>query len=454
MGSRLACFALLIVLCATTGYYFYANRPTISEPPIVDTSTLDRYLTEKIQTRHQKVVSAPRNAAYWGEYGMVLLANDLPKPALECFATAEKLDPTNVRWTYLQGYQLAQETSPDAIDKLKNALQKIPPQESKHVAVVLLNLAELATKLGDPEQGLIYLQALPTPNPFPERKAYVQALIQFHKKKYQEVLDELPKLLNNPFAAKSACLLLIRAAQAAEEKALVDKYEKLNKTLPQLEWEDPFLEEVATFREGIKARLNRMVLLERTGELISAKELGEQLVQDYPREDVLLTYGTLLARNRDFRRASDLLKKAHDLNPQNKEVLFQLGLLNFVQGRSAYEEGKLDLAYSFLNESINWLEKLTKEKNDQAPALGTLALALGYSGKRSRGLAVVQDARKTFPDRYDLPLVEAELWMLEKDAEKMRGALLQAEKIAPGNREVQQVKGQLEYRLANPPRKK
>ncbi len=454
MGSRVVWLGVFVLLCGGVGYYFYSNRPTISPPPVVETSKFDKYLTEKIQTSYNNVNASQRNGKAWGEYGMVLYANDLPVPAMECFATAEKLDATNPRWSYLQGHHLVKENPQTAAEHFKNALNKITTLEVKHRAVALYQLAEIATRDGNFEEAKSLLEQMPNPNPYPDRRLYLLGLMSMQRKKYQEVLDELPKLLANPFTTKRASDLLIQAAKESNQKDLAEKYEKQAKNLVLIDWEDPFMEEVSTQREGIKARLTRIIFFERTNEVNRAKEIGEQLVGDYPQEDVLLGVGSLYARTRDYKRAGELLNKALALNPKNIETLFQLGLMNFVQGRVAYEEGKPETATPLLNESVTWFEKLLKEKPDHVSALGTMSTALGYAGKRTQGLSVIQGAKKLHPDRYDFCLVEAELWFLEKDAEKMRAAIKEAEKIAPNNREVQQAKQELEYRLTNPPKKK
>src|SRR5207248_10811259 len=83
--------------------WWYASRPTVPDPPPVPDQVTDPNVRAKVVQARDAVLSDPRSAAAWGEYGLVCRANGLAAESNVCFAQAVRLDPTDARWPYLIG---------------------------------------------------------------------------------------------------------------------------------------------------------------------------------------------------------------------------------------------------------------------------------------------------------------------------------------------------------------
>src|SRR5262249_24515009 len=66
------------------------------------------------------VEKSPRSVEAWGVLGKTLLVHDFHIPASFCLAQAERLDPANARWPYLQGVALAAADPPDPITAIQH----------------------------------------------------------------------------------------------------------------------------------------------------------------------------------------------------------------------------------------------------------------------------------------------------------------------------------------------
>jgi tetratricopeptide (TPR) repeat protein len=70
----------------------------------------------------QAVEKSPASVAAWSDYGMLLASHDWRNEGAAAFAAAERLDPKNFRWPYLQGVQLAPVDVPRALAAFERAL--------------------------------------------------------------------------------------------------------------------------------------------------------------------------------------------------------------------------------------------------------------------------------------------------------------------------------------------
>jgi tetratricopeptide (TPR) repeat protein len=73
------------------------------EPPDPDTSAYEKQVAEKIRREREAVLADPGSAEAWGRLGMTFDAHRLTHEAAACYAEAERLDPGDWRWPYLNG---------------------------------------------------------------------------------------------------------------------------------------------------------------------------------------------------------------------------------------------------------------------------------------------------------------------------------------------------------------
>ena len=136
---RLLVAVIVVAVLAIGGWYIF--RPTPAAPPAVDLSHADSEVAAAVQNAIDGVKSDPRDAATWGKLGMVLRAHDFAAESVQALREAERLDPTDPRWPYLQGLTLLLAQPNEGIACLKRAAERSPsnrPEPRLRLAEVLL----------------------------------------------------------------------------------------------------------------------------------------------------------------------------------------------------------------------------------------------------------------------------------------------------------------------------
>src|SRR5436309_1590143 len=131
--------ALLVQLLAVAGWYIF--RPAPAKPPAVDLSHAEPEVASAVQSALSGVDSEPRSAAAWGKLGMVLRAHDFEAESVQALREAERLDPVDPRWPYLQGLTLILAKPDDGLACLRRAAERSPadrPQPRLRLAEFLL----------------------------------------------------------------------------------------------------------------------------------------------------------------------------------------------------------------------------------------------------------------------------------------------------------------------------
>src|SRR5947209_8498069 len=112
-------WAVVLAAGCAAAVWWWAGRVALPEVPAPD---LDPAATR------QGVLDSPRSAAAWGEYGIVLRANEFHPEADVCFRTAAALDPSDGRWPYLLGSHLAATEPVAAAEWLRKATAATVPE--------------------------------------------------------------------------------------------------------------------------------------------------------------------------------------------------------------------------------------------------------------------------------------------------------------------------------------
>src|SRR5690348_1870768 len=96
---------------ATTGPA--GSEGPLIEPPVIELGGLDPAVIRAVEKARAAVDQSSRSISAWGQLGKVLLAHDIHTPAVTCLAQAERLDPAQASWPYLQGVALTAADPPD-----------------------------------------------------------------------------------------------------------------------------------------------------------------------------------------------------------------------------------------------------------------------------------------------------------------------------------------------------
>src|SRR5439155_12563614 len=124
------------LLAAATAWFIWqqyrlshppATEVAIIEPPAIELSGIDPAVSRAIEKARAAVNESPRSAQTWGQLGKTLLAHGIHHPAGTCLAQAERLEPAEPRWPYLQGIALVSADPPDpgaAIQHFQSAVDR------------------------------------------------------------------------------------------------------------------------------------------------------------------------------------------------------------------------------------------------------------------------------------------------------------------------------------------
>ena len=117
--SVLVCGAAVAALgLGWYGWYWY----TAPAPPVVSLAEVDPEVAGVIESARREVWWHPHSAAAWARLGESLRAHIYQPESNSCFAQAERLDPRDPRWPYLQGLSQRSDDHEAALRHLQRAV--------------------------------------------------------------------------------------------------------------------------------------------------------------------------------------------------------------------------------------------------------------------------------------------------------------------------------------------
>jgi tetratricopeptide (TPR) repeat protein len=321
--------ALTVLVAVACGWYLLRPRPA-PEPPEVNLANSDRDVAETIQKAQEAVRAKPRSSEAWGRFGIVLLAHDFRAEANTCFAEAERLDPREPRWPYLQGMILQRGTPEQALPKLRRAVELCGKESAPR-----LRLAEELLAQGQLDSAEEMFEAADHPDEeFNMRVLLGFARIGVARGHAEENLDLLRGLTQDPRTRKAAHILLaeVYGRTPGKEKEAAAEREVVARLPDDVDWPDPYLKDVFDARRGKKACIETVNQLRRQGRLREAAGLLKDGTGRYPDSDyVWMAYGRVLADLHDQAGAVYAYGKAIALAPDRFEPRYRLGLALYDQ---------------------------------------------------------------------------------------------------------------------------
>ena len=395
---------------AALGWYGWRwyNAPS---PPEIAAAVLDPELTAVIEKARERIRQEPYSAPRWGDLGKLLRTAQLFTDAAACYAQAERLDPHNPRWPYLQGEALRLSDSRAALPPLERAAALAGDREiAPH-----LRLGELLLTLGRNEEAERHLrraQDIDPDNPTVQYNLGVQALARDDA---DGALTHLKRSEHSLFTQRKTCFQLAAVYRRLGRDQEADKYSRKAEQLePDHNWLDPFVpsEEVV----GRPARLQRIQHLETQGNYRAAAEQLAELIQERPDYAAYVALGNDLAKIGDFTRAEQALRSAIALVPDGFRAHYELSRL--LWARADRDRGKdAERARKEYEESIASARRALARRPDYGMAHVVLGMSLRGLGKRDEARETLRTAITCNPD-----LAEAHLYLGEVLAEEGRTA--------------------------------
>jgi tetratricopeptide (TPR) repeat protein len=383
---RLLLGAGLAVVVLVAGGLWYLRRPAPPpELPALDLTDVDPEIVQAIHDAEDGVWKTPRAARAWGRLGMVLTVHGFHDQALGPLAEAERLEPGEARWPYLQGMILERDEPERAIAKLRRAVE-LSSQQGPHLRLAQAFLAqgrldEAETQFKASRSGAL--------RPWADLGL---ARVARARGRPQESLELLRGIEGRDAPMKAAHTLRAELYGQLPGKEAEARYEREAEARLPIDppWSDPYAEEVLTLQVGMQARLDRARDLRRAGRPADAARLLADATPIYPNAEPLWrALGESLLQAKEYRKAEEAFQEAVRCDPYGFEAHYRLGLARYSQ---------LDRRPEILVEAGAAFRAAIK----LAPTLNLphffLALCLQEQGNRFGAAAEYQAALRCRPD--------------------------------------------------------
>jgi len=420
---RLALIVLVLAGAVGGGLWWWQARRI--QVPVFPTDGLDPAIVVAINDARVQVVNEPRSSAAWGNYGLVLFANDRYTDCCPVFEQAEKLDPEDARWPYYRGLALVFDRPAQSVAPLRKALALNP-----RFGPFKLRLAEQLMQTEQLDEAEVLFRELLRSGRDGEGRALTAnarawlGIGQIHMRRglWKEAVEPLRSAADDPSARKAAHSALtevyLRLNKEAESQAERTKADALPIDLP---WPDPLIEQAEKLRTGLDIRLSRAKIRAANGQPEEAIADIRQIVSDYPASDeAQFSLGRILLETGERAKAEVPLREALTINPRNADALYLLAQVLFdrkdyaaaedclqraVSERMTFPVASFDLGQCRLMQGNKaGAERAFRDALRARPDLARAHLALGEllleTGKRDEAISFLENALK-FPQTSD-----------------------------------------------------
>lgn len=411
--TKIAVIALLVA--GGIGVWYLARPRPPLPPEMVTADGADPAVVAAVEKARQQVLANPRQAANWGELGMVFGAHGFDSEAEQCLAEAQRLDSADARWPYLRGLA-ATVNSPDravpllrhAIDLLKRNNER-KPKDTEALATAQLQLAEILLDRHETNEAETLFREGIAKNPNNPRALFGLAQVALTRGDRKTARKALTDLAKSPFTRKRAAILL--AALTREEGDLADaaSYEQSARQLPEdPPWPDPYLVQLRSREVGQQGILRDAQTLTTAGQHRQALDLLLPLIQENPNPRILVSTGITLGKLRQYAQAKELFQECLRREPGNSQAHYFFAVMLFEQAAELAPSEK-EKARSLLREAEESASKAVQLKPDHGLAwlyLGRARLGLGETREAIEALQQAVACRPEFADPH-LYLAEA-----------------------------------------------
>jgi tetratricopeptide (TPR) repeat protein len=410
----------VVLLLIGVACFLWVGRRAPVEPPTIETTGLDPNAASLIQHQLDKVKAAGRSGKAWGELGAVLKSFGFREQAAYCLAEAERLDPKDPRWPYLQAALRITDSPSLAITKLRRTVTLCDNQPE----MPRLRLARLLAENGQPEAARQELKKLleARPNSGPARLLMAQ-LSQTHGD-LDQAIALAESCTTNAYTVRSAWTLLSALQRRKGDTNAADiASRRAAAAVPDAPWPDPFEEEVLAWRSDARSLSDRAQGHLMAGRPAEAMPLIQRLVREHPDfPETWLLLGRAQVLQKQPSAAEQSLRRFLQMDPQSVNGHFQLGMCLLAQQR--YDEAAATFQHA------------TTLKRDFGPAFFNLGFALAKAGKKREAVGPFQEAIRQNPETIDSYILLADLHLqLGEKSQAIELAKL-AERLNPADRRL------------------
>ena len=375
--ALIACLAIAGLLGVVV--YQVIDRPI--EPPAVDLSQADPEAAQAIESARDAVLRNSKSAAAWGELAQMLHVHGFKLEALACYAEAERRDPTDPRWPYLQSICIEKSDPEKRLAFLRRATAV-----GKQDPLLKLALVEALLEMEQLDEAEPILRDILQHEPNNAFALFGMGRIAFAHGDLAGSKQALERSLAQQNLVRGPHLLLSQVYQQLGEENRAEQERQLAaKITVERYWNDPYLDKLFQHEVGETALLKRAERLSLSGNPAGAERVLLRALDHHPDSAKLhAELGKVWLFFRHLPQAEAELQRAQRLNPNLVNANHYLGMCLRLQKRYA--------------EAIEYQRKALKVQEQLADAWFEIGLCLEAQSDQSGAIQAFREAARHSPE--------------------------------------------------------
>ena len=242
--------SVLAITVALVAWWFFLREDPLAHLPTIDFRNTQPRVASAIRSFQNDVVNQPYSGQSWGHLAMVLMANLFSSEAEVCFVQAQRLDPDNFLWPYLQGINRGRDDPEAALPRLRQSTELHPD-----LPVTRMRLAESLMDLGQLDEAETHLQAVIRADPENARAQLAMGRIALFRGDMQNSLLWAKKATRQPVERGARLLMAQIYHRLQDRKAAAEQMEALERLPEDLPLDDPYLDAVFELRVDLNSMM-------------------------------------------------------------------------------------------------------------------------------------------------------------------------------------------------------
>jgi tetratricopeptide (TPR) repeat protein len=414
---------------------------TAPVPPAIPRDAVDASLADLLEAGRRQVERAPYTAAAWGELGKLFRDCTLLDRAAACFREAERLEPHEPRWPYLQGEALRLHDPEGALPPLQRAAA-LCDQVPVDTIAPRLRLAELLLALGSPTEAKEQLDKALAAEPDDPSVHYNLGLVAYAGGDFAQARASWLRCQHSPYTRqKATAQLAMLAEREGDTRTAAELSGRARGLANDLLWPDPYRTLSPETLAGKAARFDYLDRLQAQKRYAEAVAILRDMQAGGPDYRVAAALGQNLAELGQVQEGEQDLRTAIDLAPESVLAHYYLSKVLWTQAEQRWRElGSLPASADKDSRRREILDQYraaaehARQALSRKPDHGLAAMILGLCqarlGEREAALASLHQAVQC-----RLDLVEPALYLGQTLAEygqlaEARTYLEQAQRLA------------------------
>jgi tetratricopeptide (TPR) repeat protein len=372
---------------------------------------------------------------------MALLANGYGPQAYTCLVQAEKLDPREPKWPYLQALRKLVDDRASALAALRRAIALWDKAGGAGNPAARIHLAEESLKDGDRKEGEASCRLVLQRDPQNPWAHFLLGVLAFEDNDLQVSLDHLSRAARSPTTRRRAYSQLAAVYRRLQDQSSADLFSGRLRALPaDAPLPDPIVEQLSRLERTRQSQFQPAEQLGREKRFGEQAVLMRELAAEFPDARSHEMLGIALAESGDLRTAEEVLRGAARQDPDKALTHYYLSLVLSQQGENLrHESGQKDASAAKFRQAAASARQAIRLQENHGLAHLVLGLSLQRLGQRAEAIAALRRAVQCRPDRGDFHLYLGEV--LAEDGQR-DAAILEldqaAELLLPGDPRARQ----------------